>query len=190
MRADEPRRDVAGLSELQGVHAGEPIAVLGAGPSLPADLERLPAGAILIGVNHHAIKIIDVDYLVFMDYPGRIPDLMAAVEAHEGRRITPMLAYTDYDISTVKFWDGGFTAAFATWIACFLGGDPVLLCGMDCFTGDNCYFYESEFPKHPSYHYSLDKHLGAWRKALDRCERPEVIRAVSGPLVDVFGGVD
>ena len=42
---------------LRNAYERHPIAVLGGGPSLPADLERIPSDAVMLGVNHHAAMI-------------------------------------------------------------------------------------------------------------------------------------
>jgi hypothetical protein len=190
MRPDEPRRDVAGLSYLRGVHAGEPIAVLGAGPGLPADLERLPAGAILIGVNHHAIKLgINLDYVAFLDDPRKIPGLRELVFSFRalGRLISPLSAWSSFELVNVP--DFGLTATFATWIAAKIGGGSIYLCGFDCYQTGAVYCDGSKIPPHPVHDYPLEMHLDVWRRA-----RPHFgdarIRAVSGPLVEVFGGID
>lgn len=179
-------------TDLRNAHAGRPVAVLGGGPSLPADLDRLPADAVLIAVNHHAFMIgVAADYLVFMDNPYHIPDLIEAVRGYEGRRIAPIYSLTDYDLSTTPgYLDAGCTAPLATWLACFMGGDPVLLCGMDLYRGEVRYCHGGHMPLHPAHTYPLDKQLVPWRRVLERFPPPNAIRAVSGPLVDIFGGFD
>jgi hypothetical protein len=172
------------LSEMRDVHAGQPIAVLGGGPSLPGDVERLPAGAVLIAVNYHADHLLEPDYLVFLDSPGHVPRLLDIMPKYESRRISTTPGYTDWRID-VQTWDAGITSTFATWLACFFGGDPVLLCGMDCYTTGPHYFHGLPMTRHPCQGYPLGKHLEPWHKALKHCDGE--IRAMSGPLVEIFG---
>jgi len=177
------------LKELRHKYRGRPIAILGAGPSLPGDLERLPADTVLIGLNHHAVKIVDVDYLVFADKPDRNPDLAAAVAAHMGKRITNIKGASDWDVAGTGYWQGGMSGTMATWFACYMGGDPVLLCGMDCNQPGPRYFYSGPDDMITTPEFPLEDVQAAWRKALDRCPDSHRIRSVSGPLVEVFGGL-
>ena len=61
---------------LKDSHTGQPAAILGGGPSLPLDLKRIPAGALLFSVNNHALQLTRADYLVFRDSPEKFPGLM------------------------------------------------------------------------------------------------------------------
>jgi predicted acylesterase/phospholipase RssA len=153
-------------------------------------MTQIPMDSIRIGVNHHASLCVAVAYMAFLDSPARVPGLMARMDDHAGRRISPLLGCTDWDFSGVEFWDGGMTSTFATWVACYMGGDPVLLCGMDCYQTGPVYCHGGTMAPHPCHDYPLENHLGAWRLALVHCERSEVIQAVSGPLVEVFGRYD
>lgn len=164
-------------------------AILGGGPSLPADLGKLPKTATLIAVNHHAFRLCMPEYMVYMDLPADVPALQAAIETAKQngvRIICPR--YEESDVLLVKgeWWDGGFSSTLATWFALRQGFDVVVLCGMDCYQGEQKYFYERNF-YHPVFDTPLESHLRSWRMAFKHCPHPERIRAMSGPLVDVFG---
>lgn len=180
------------IKELKDIYRGRAVAVLGGGPSLPADLKRLPVGTNLISVNGHSLRLRGADYLVFCDNPYRKSRLTstllaAAIDAFYGPKISIIENDSDY-IFDVDFWNGGFSSTVATWLACYMGGDPVLLCGMDCYQGDEKYFFDySEKMEHPCWHYPLENNLKAWRPALSKCPGPEKIKAISGPLVEIFG---
>jgi hypothetical protein len=166
-----------------------PAAVLGGGPSLPSDLRRLPSGTILISVNNHALHFCKPDFLVFMDIPNReqFPELADAIETFDGLLVsqTPL---SDIRIQgEVDYWNGGFTSALATWFAEYIGCDPILLCGMDCYQGEVKYCHPRPDFYHPAMDAPLEDHLNAWRPALDNLRHPERVRAVSGPLADIFG---
>lgn len=177
------------LSDLKDHHKGSIIAVLGAGPSLPGDMERLPAAAVRISVNHHASRLTVCDYVAFLDNPEERPDLSRLVHrmgAHH-LRVGPWPAYSDIDFN-VPWWNAGFTAGFAAWLACYMGGDPVLLCGMDCFQGDEKYFYkiDGRWPReHPCHGWGLDQNIAGWERF--RSNTNCHVRAASGPLVELFG---
>ena len=160
-------------------------AILGGGPSLPADLERLPEGTTLIAVNNHAMRLCNPDYMVFMDDINQFPELREAVERFDGKIVCPF-EMSDVKLPKGHYWDGGFSAALATWFALWRGYENVILCGMDCYQGEKKYFYDRDF-YHPSFDYPLENHLRAWRLVYKHCPNPERVKAMSGPLVDVFG---
>jgi hypothetical protein len=172
---------------LKNKFEGQPIAVLGGGPSLPEDLKKLPDGTILMGVNQHASKIVKVDYMVFCDVPHDYEPLFESVNKHISRRITPVPGYSDFDLSGVDILGGEMTGTFATWCALFMGGNPVLLCGMNCFQGEKKYFHNDHARSHPAHFYPVENHLNAWRRVFENFEGKERIKVVSGPLTSVFG---
>jgi hypothetical protein len=177
------------VARLHDQFPGRPAAVLGGGPSLRNDLKRLPKDTILISVNDHALHHCDPAYLVFMDIPNEqiLPELALAVRIFKGALVstTPL---SDIDLGGSGYWNGGFTSPLATWFACYLGCNPVILCGMDCYQGEEKYCHPRPDFYHPVMDYPLEMHLAAWRPALEKCPHPERICAMSGPLVDLFGG--
>lgn len=178
------------LSSLRDKYAGRPAAILGGGPSLPEDLKRIPRRSLLFAVNHHAHRIgIKTDFLVFWDCPTshRTRELGAALETYKGIKISPILPYSDVDFEGVELPpDPGFTSPLAAWLALYMGCSPVLLCGMDCYQGPVKFCHPSEV-KHPCHDYPLHMHLDAWRRAAENLPESSEIRAVSGPLVEIFG---
>jgi hypothetical protein len=161
------------LSSLKEIHAGRPGAVLGGGSSLAGDLAELPPNCVLISVNQHALKYCEPDYLVYLDNPNRFPALLDALECFHGVIVSHRAkSNVIFDVSV---WDAGFSASVATWLACWMGCAPVLLCGMD--------LYQDE----PQPRFSLARQLLVWRRAFDHVPHPERIRAVSGPLASIFG---
>jgi len=163
-------------------------AILGGGPSLSDDLKRLPKDCVLIAVNDHALHFCNPDYLVFMDIPNPqiLPELAVAVETFSGIKVstTPL---SDVNLHGLTYWDGGFTSTLATWFALHLGCDPVILCGMDCYQGEVKYCHPRPDFYHPVFDFPLENHLNAWAGAFEHCPHPERIRAMSGPLVSLFG---
>lgn len=178
------------LSTLRNLHTNHPAAILGGGPSDRADFAALPQNSILFAVNDHALHYCHPDYLVYMDIPNPqiLPELARAVDDYHGIKIAPH-ALSDVDLNSegIAYWDGGFTSTLATWLALFMGCDPVLLCGMDCYQGEVKYSHPRPDFYHPVFDFPLENHLGAWRLALQHCPNPERIRAMSGPLTQVFG---
>lgn len=180
-------RKMIPLSSLHNSRTHQPAAVLGGGPSLPADVSRLPEGALLIAANDHALHVgIQPDVMVINDLPSCKPQLLQAVMTFAGMRFSQHTEYSDVELD-VDYWCelSGMTAA---WLALFMGCDPVLLCGMDLYQGEAKYCHDQpERADKAIYKRTLEQHLKHWRKVYEHCPHPERIRAVSGPLVDVFG---
>jgi hypothetical protein len=162
-------------------------AVLGGGPSLVEDLARLPKDCVLISVNDHALHHCKPDYLVHLDNDfENAPALKAALDVFDGVVVSPF-ENSGVVLPKGEWWDGGFSSTMATWFALWQGFDPVILCGMDCYQGEEKYCHPRPDFYHPVFDYPVENHLKAWRLAFDHCPHPERIRAMSGPLVDVFG---
>jgi hypothetical protein len=173
------------MSKLKDRFAGRPAAVLGGGPSLPADMARLPKRSLLIAVNHHALRLCRPAYMVYNDEPATHPELQKAVQEHRVVLVSP--EPTSDILFDVPVWTGFYSSNTAAWFALWLGCDPVLLCGMDLYQGDVKYFHSYDHDV-PCFHYPLDQHLRPWvEDARASCPHPERLKAMSGPLGNVFG---
>lgn len=180
------------LSSLQKVHKGQPAAVLGGGTSLPEDMRRLPSGSLLIAVNDHALHIgVKPDYMVFMDDPNIKPSLIQVVDEwhseQHGLRVTEGLAWTDVDLRGVVRPDLR-SGIWSAWFAMYLGCAPILLCGMDLYTNAVKYCHDKDEIMGHKYIFDepLEKHLNDW-SSLIKYKDAKHIRAMSGPLSDLFG---
>lgn len=179
------------ILDLKETCFGRPAAILGGGPSLPLDLKKIPAGALLFSINNHALQLTQADYLVFRDSPEKFPALLEAVKSFKGLRVSQLKRWTDIDLEDVPWWDAPFSSSLATWLACWLGCKPVLLAGMDLYQGKEKYFYDRVgFHLTASQVAPAGPQMRAWEKAKQFCPHAEDIRALSGPLVEVFGGYD
>lgn len=172
------------LSEMRDRYAGRPAAVLGGGPSLPADLARVPKGALLIAVNYHAFKICHPKFMVYNDHPESDPRLLEAVKTFKTIRVSS--DPTSDVIFDVPVWTGFYSSNTAAWFALWLGCDPVILCGMDCYQGDKVYFHDYSHDS-PVFHYPLEHHLRPWQEdGQNLLPHVERLRVMSGPLTNVF----
>ncbi len=186
------------MSSLKDRYYDRPAAVLGGGPSLPADLEKLPRGCqpenmktgqhkpLLIAVNYHALYFCHPHWMVYNDGPDTDPELLKAVSQHKNIiRVSPDPS-SDV-IFDVSVWTGFYSSNTAAWFALWMGCNPVILCGMDCYQGEvkYCHPYTKD---QPSFHYPLDDHIRPWvedgRNLLPHVER---LKVMSGPLVNIFG---
>jgi hypothetical protein len=184
------------MSQLRDMYQGRPAAVLGGGPSLPGDLQKLgvsrdsrPEGMVLIAVNYHAFHLVQADFMVYNDAPDSSdPRLQAAVESCKAVRVSPDPS-TDV-IFDVPVWTGFYSSNTAAWLALWMGCEPVVLCGMDCYQGERVYFHDYSHDV-PCFHYPLDHHIRPWveegRNLLPHVER---VRVMSGPLMSVFGAFE
>jgi hypothetical protein len=175
------------MSNYRDRYKGKPAAVLGGGPSLPDDMKRLPKGCLLIAVNYHAGYLCLPDFMVYNDFLESDPILAAAAESFKGIKVSPE---PSSDISLdVPVWTGFYSSNLATWFALWMGCDPVILCGMDCYQGEQKYFHDYE--DKPHFHYPLDHHLQPWvEDAKNMLPNWERVRVMSGPLVNVFGAYE
>lgn len=173
------------MSELENFYRGRPAAVLGGGPSLPDDLKRIPKDALLIAVNYHAFKLVQADYMVYNDHLDSDPRLEEAVKNTTAVRVS---AGETSDIEfDVDVWTGFYSSNTAAWFALWMGCDPVILCGMDCYQGDRVYFHEYDHDC-PTFHYPLEHHLQPWvEDGKHRLPHVERLKAASGPLASIFG---
>jgi hypothetical protein len=148
-------------------------------------MARLPKDCLLISVNHHAFLLCDPDFVVYNDQPESDPELKNIVKARKAIRVSPEpTSDIEFDMDV---WTGFYSSNTAAWFALWLGCNPVILCGMDLYQGNVKYFhpYQHDVPCH---HYSLSHHLRPWiEDARAKLPHVENLRAMSGPLVDVFG---
>ena len=166
------------LSAIRGRHRGQCIAVLGGGPTLLQDLKRVPYDAILIGVNQHAL-LMNLDYVVFQDrdiYPV-LQDSDAPLCTHHRD-----LAH----IYTGLIPDYGLSGATACFMADYLDADLVILAGMDNYAGERRYWHSP--PTYKGAESGISS-LDVWTLCQRHLQRPERVRAISGPLAQVFGSL-
>jgi hypothetical protein len=187
MNAGDGRKDImTSIQDLQNIYAGKPGAVLGGGPSLPGDVERLPEGCVLISVNQHALRLVQADYLVFLDDPLKSLEVQDVLREFQGVKVSRCSGWGNVQIGgECPRWNGQYSGHVAAWLADWMGCDPILLCGMDLYQGKDDYFYR------PGRHRrgpSLERALRGWKKLKDGTPHPERMRAISGPLVGVFEG--
>lgn len=173
------------LSNLRDTYTGRPAAVLGGGPSLPEDLKRVPNDAVLIAVNYHAFYYCEPEFMVYNDTPETNPLQVKAVREHKAIHVSP--EPTSDVLFDVDVWTGFFSSNTAAWFSLWLGCDPVILCGMDCYQGQQKHCAPSTYHS-PMFDMPLDFYVRPWAEdCRNSVPHPERLRAMSGPLVSLFG---
>lgn len=179
------------LSEMRNKHKARAAAVLGGGPSLIEDMRRVPSGSVLIAVNYHGLYHCpevfgrDPDYMVFNDAPSTNPLMERAVNEHRVTHVSP--EPTSDVLFDVEVWTGHYSSNTAAWFALWMGCNPVILCGMDCYQGAVKHCPPSTYHS-PMFDMPLDFYTRPWtEEGLHRLPNVERVKAVSGPLVEIFG---
>lgn len=169
------------IDHYRDVHAGATAAILGGGPSLPADLDQVPADAILYACNHHAEPLVVSHYAVWLDKNG-----------HHRLMDTPSVTISPRPEAEVDcgglIAERDLTGPVAARIAEFMGCARILLAGMDLYQGAQPYWHPTD--RMPSgYGRRLDANVAAWRRHAARMRDASRLVAISGPLVEIFGGL-
>lgn len=184
------------LEDIKNIHAGRPAAILGGGAGLPEQIKTLPDNCLMIGVNHHAARKYEIDYVVFNDTPAscRWPDWESEIKAIAAIKYSVVPYQSDIDPSFG--WDAGFSAGTATFLGLHLGCDPVILCGMDCYTRDRDYFYNApgETPNRDleggqdrfNRFWPVESFVRAFGEVFKQCPHPERVRSTEPPLDYLF----
>jgi len=152
------------------IHSGRIGAILGGGPSLEADLKKVPKGAVLFAVNHHASqRNITADYTVFNDHHTK----SWVVDIGNTKTVGRWNGYVDIYVP----WEAGtLSAILAARLARRMGCAPILLCGMDCTGTHSANGKQKQV--------AIEWYTNKWAN-----ENPKDIQAVSGPLTKLFGKI-
>ncbi len=182
------------LSEIENLYRGRPAAILGGGPSLPNDMARLPKDCLLIAVNYHYELLTGraPDYMVFNDHPDEITNPLFGefVASTHAVRVSPTPKHTDV-LFDVDAWTGFYSSNTAAWFALWMGCAPVIMCGMDCYQGDQLYCHPADDYDCPAFHQPLYEIMRPWMEdGMNLLPHVEQLKVMSGPLVGVFGAYE
>jgi hypothetical protein len=157
------------FGELAMRHRGARICVMGGGPTLKTDIEKVEAD-VWISVNEHGAKVRKVDYVVAMDnlHTKLTTPMQKLIRPHTDAPIIGPWHWNDWQITN---WPGlpamPLSGVVATWLAYLLGAHPVILAGFDCYGGRKVGSHERMAP-------------------FVRAE----VRVVSGPLIGLYRQYD
>lgn len=178
--------DMKLLSKLKDKYAGRAAAVLGGGPSLPNDLARLPVRSLLIAVNYHAFHHCHPRFMVYLDDPIGNEHMMQIIRDRTVIKVCPDSEFGGDVKMDVNYWRGNVSSTTATWLALWMGCNPVILCGMDLYQGPVKHCHEPHMDV-PAFHYPLADHLRTWQEECkNSVPHPERICVMSGPLIGLF----
>ena len=163
------------------------IIIYGGGPSLPNDFQKLKKmvnfehkRTLTIGVNYHAV-LLDPDLIVSMDM--NCQDRIEQYRQCFGYLVSNK-GFADIRIDDSPILDD--SGAAAVWYACQTHAKRIYLCGFDCWQGKYGHWHShgSWPPKaqNPKLKWVMDR----WRKYKSHLKDGHRIRAVSGPLKDLF----
>lgn len=165
-----------------------PILVIGGGPSVPSDFDKLPADfkpACVLSANNHGFKQdrFKVDYIVCVDN----------LHSETKQRCEEWLRPYGVPIITRHWWGDyrmprlrtyGNSGQTACAVGVMLGGHPVIATGMDCWQGKT-YFHDPDVKVACSGR-SLGQVAKQLRYVKDWIGDPNVVRVVSGPMIPMF----
>lgn len=178
------------LTELVLRHVGQAAVVLGGGESLPEQMKRVPAGAVLLSANQHGCLLTKCDYMVVCDDKTRptfknLEGKLFALRELGVPVISPRRTMADYLIERrLPVNNSGAVAAWAAWI---MGCAPILLAGMDCYVGAT-YWHDAK-GRSTGRCVPQSTHLTKWRML--ELETPgAMLRTLGGPLATLFPSYD
>lgn len=167
----------------------KPVAVLGAGPSLPEDLKLIPKDCILVSANHHSIRLVKPDIMCFLDPidQQKGSEYYNTVLNPPCTRISlDEIQHTDY-YTVIEFpkelRPPGDSGRFSLWVASMITTGKIYLCGIGLRLQDQ----PNHFYDHTNYTTwggpDLKTKIDQWMKFIDYVGK-ERIEVVSGPLKD------
>jgi len=167
------------FGELVMRHKGARICVMGGGPSLAADIERVEAD-VWISTNAHGARLRKVDYVVAMDnlHTVTAEPMERLIRAHTDAPIIGLWHWCTYGITNYPLAPRLiFSGVIAQWAAGLMGAHPAIMAGFDC------------------YGFGADRTLPEGRRSFNQHRDfvPHLrsdVRVVSGPLTELWPTYD
>jgi hypothetical protein len=182
------------LSALFNRWAGQPILVIGGGPSVNEDLPKLVAAGVkpacVISANEHGFKQkwFPIDLVVNVDKVHCLLHRpMEEILRPLGAPIVNRHSWADFRLAD---WPGiGNTGITSIAVAAALGANPVLVTGIDMWKGGRLYFHEKpvEVTRHRrQIRASVARRTREKARALVGFVKGANIRPLSGPLCEIY----
>ncbi len=160
------------FGELVMRHKGARICVMGGGPNLASDIEKVDDADIWISSNEHGARLRRVDYVVAMDnlHTALKVPMEGHIRPHTKAPIIGPWHWCDYGITNYPLAPKLiFSGVIAQWAAYLMGAHPVIMAGFDCYGGTH---------RSMGQHKEMAPHV--------RCP----VRVVSGPLIGTWPAYD
>jgi hypothetical protein len=192
---DEPKARPI-VSRLFDRWAGKPILVLGGGPSVRTDLPQLAiTPACVISANDHGAKQSRFPVEIFVNCDRMHCMLKVPMEKFLrpfGGLIVNRFSWADYRLAEWTFLGNSGLTAVA--VAAALGGNPVIVTGIDMWKQGRVYFHDEEPGKIPrnrrNVRPSVTRRDMNQLRELKRETEGANIRPMSGPMTEVFPEYD
>lgn len=186
------------LSDLFDRWAGQPILVIGGGPSVTKDLPKLAAWGVkpgcVISANDHGRhqKYFPLDLAVNCDKLHCLRKLpMEGIMRALGVPVINRHSWANYRLVDWSF--AGNSGLTAVAVACALGGHPVIVTGIDMWNGGRLYFHDGSKPKPLKERHmraGVTRHDLMKLQPLKQFAQGAHVRPVSGPLTSMFPAFD
>jgi hypothetical protein len=181
------------VRELVHVHHGRPAVVLGGGASSHATLDAVPDpdSTIYISANDHGAKALRargiaserLAYTVCLD---KIEQRCRRELWDDGRQGAewgvPVISKNMWADFRILDAPAPFTGQVAAWLARLMGCDPIILGGMDCYSGPT--YWHAPKAKSSGKTAPVKFHVQLWRKLAQT--HPANYQAIAGELARVF----
>lgn len=155
------------LGDLVMAHKGQRICLMGGGPNLDDDLEKVKAD-VFISVNEHGAKRRPVDYIVAMDNTHtvhKVP-MEGYLRQYSDAPIIGPWHWNDYQITKWPLQPKILlSGVIGGWVASLMGAHPLIYAGFDCYGGD-----ARTINQHREYAKQI------------QCE----VKVMSGPLLEIY----
>lgn len=134
------------ISELFELYRGKPILVIGGGPNVAPDVDKLCSfyPALTLSANEHGLRQdrFTVDYIVHCDKVHCFRhEPMAPYLRQFGKPLMSRWGTADVHLEDWRFSGNSGTTAVA--IAAALGGSPIVVTGLDFWATGRTYFYDN-----------------------------------------------
>lgn len=161
------------ISDLVWKHKGQPAVIVGGAPSRLTDQQFCPKNAVFLSANDHGYR------QVMCDYGACCEDLEGPMRLHKVPVISRQI-WADYRVFDKPIPNSAILAAFAAWV---MGCAPIVITGVECYQGKT--YPDDPKLKTSGHNVPLKGHLLRWAR-LSNMAPGSQIRAVSGPLLDIF----
>jgi len=184
------------VSELYNAYAGQPILVIGGGPSVLTDLSQISGwqSMVQISANGHAFKLPEArPSFIFTKDNAECPPRPRNPRAGPFPLMEPQMRVFGVPIISLQYWADyrcaswpfqGNSGQHALAVGVLMGGAPVIGVGFDCFQGPT--YFHSDGPN-----VSAGRNPGYWqyrfRRFAERFRCQVRIRALSGQVAETFG---